>query len=181
MKVKLKNTRLAFPSLFTATRFNEQSEPKFSATLLVEKGSENDKAIQNAIKQVAKDKWGAKAESTLKKIENNPNKYAYKDGDDTDYDGFAGHMAIRASNKARPTVVNRDKSPIAESDGIVYSGCYVNAVIEVFAYDNSGAGISASLKGVQFAKDGEAFSGGGVASADEFEDISEGADAEEFM
>lgn len=181
MKVVLKNVRLAFPSLFTASRFNEQSEPKFSATLLVEKGSDNDKAVQAAIKQVAKDKWGAKAESTLKKIEGNPNKYAYKDGDDTDYDGFENHMAIRASNKVRPTVVNKDRSPIAESDGIIYGGCYVNAIIEVFAYDNSGSGISASMKGVQFVKDGEAFSGGGVAKADEFEDISEGADADEFV
>jgi hypothetical protein len=31
--------------------------------------------------------------------------------------------------------------------------------------------------GVQFFKDGDAFSGGGVASPDDFDDISEGADA----
>lgn len=180
MKVSLKNVRLSFPSLFTASAFNEQSEPKFSATFLVEKGSDNDKAVRAAIAQVAKDKWGAKAEATLKKIENNPNKYGYRDGDDTDYDGYADHMYIRASNKVRPTVVNKDKSQLTESDGVIYSGCRVNAIIEVFAYDNSGAGISASLKGVQFAKDDQAFSGGGVASADEFEDLSESAEDFDF-
>ena len=172
MKVSLKNVRLAFPALFTASRFNDQSDPKFSASFLIEKGSENDKTIQAAIKQVAKDKWGAKAEATLKKIENNPNKYAYKDGDTADYDGYEGHMAIRASNKVRPTVVNKDRSPISESDGIVYGGCYVNAIIDIFAYENSGSGISASLGGVQFVKDGDAFGGGGVAKADDFEDMS---------
>ncbi|MDE9571706.1 ssDNA-binding protein, partial [Xenorhabdus bovienii] len=48
----------------------------------------------------------------------------------------------------------------------------------IFAYDNNGKGISASLGGVQFYRDGDAFAGGGVASVDEFDDLSEGADVD---
>lgn len=86
-------------------------------------------------------------------------------------------MSIRASNKVRVPVLGADKAPLAESDGVVYAGCYVNAIIDFFAYENSGAGISASLRGVQFVRDGDAFAGGGVASEDDFDDVSEGADA----
>ncbi|EOA7521129.1 ssDNA-binding protein, partial [Escherichia coli] len=44
-----------------------------------------------------------------------------------------------------------------------------------------GKRINASLGGVQFLRDGDAFAGGGVASADDFDDISEGADAEALI
>ncbi|MWN55950.1 ssDNA-binding protein, partial [Escherichia coli] len=62
------------------------------------------------------------------------------------------------------------------------AGCYVNAVIDIWAQDNNfGKRINASLGGVQFLRDGDAFAGGGVASADDFDDISEGADAEALI
>ena len=51
----------------------------------------------------------------------------------------------------------------------------------VYAYDNKGKGIGFSLGGVQFFKDGDAFTGGGVASTDDFDDISEGADASDLV
>jgi hypothetical protein len=48
----------------------------------------------------------------------------------------------------------------------------VNASIELWCQDNNyGKRINASLRGVQFLKDGEAFAGGGVANADEFDDL----------
>lgn len=180
-KIQLKNVRLSFADIWTARAFEEGAEPKYGATFLVEKGSENDKAIQAAIKEVAKEAWGAKADSNLAKIKGNPNKEGYRDGDTQDYDGYANNNFIRASGKVRPTIVNKNRSPLTEADGVIYSGCYVNAIIDIYAYDSKGVGISAGLKGIQFVKDGEAFSGGGVASADDFDDIEEGADAEDFV
>ena len=60
--------------------------------------------------------------------------------------------------KKRPTLVNRDKTPIVEEDGILYSGCYVNASIDVWVMDNSyGKKVLASLNAIQFVKDGEPF------------------------
>lgn len=180
-KVTLTSVRLSFADIWEARAFEEGQTPKFGASLLIVKGSENDKAIQAAIKEVAKEAWGAKADANLTKIKGNPNKEGYRDGDKTDYDGYEGCNYIRASSKQRPKIVNRDKSQLTEKDGVIYGGCYVNAIIDVYAYDNKGAGITAGLQGIQFVKDGEAFGGGKVASVDDFDDISEGIDAEEFM
>ena len=52
-----------------------------------------------------------------------------------------------------------------------YSGCYVNAVIEVWAQDNEhGKRLNARLKSVQFFKDGEAF---GAAPSNPNEDFTD--------
>ena len=70
-----------------------------------------------------------------------------------------------------------------EADGLPYSGCYVNASIELWAQDNNyGKRINASLRGVQFYRDGDAVAGGGgPASEDEFDDLAEGADADNLV
>jgi hypothetical protein len=80
-------------------------------------------------------------------------------------------------------VIDRDKSPLTAEDGKPYSGCYVNCSLELWAQDNSyGKRINAQLGGVQFFKDGDAFSGGGsAADADDFDEITEGADAESLV
>ncbi|CDL86300.1 DUF2815 family protein [Xenorhabdus cabanillasii] len=183
MDIFLKNVRLAFPDLWEATQVNGQGDLKYRSTLLIPKERKELIAnIEAAILKVATDKWGAKAAVILKTIRGNNMRFNFRDGDDKpDYDGYAGNMYISASNKARPLVIDRDRTPLTAQDGKPYSGCYVNAKISIFAYDNNGKGISASLGGVQFFLDGDAFAGGGVASVDEFDefdDLSEGADAE---
>ncbi|OMQ26881.1 DUF2815 family protein [Serratia oryzae] len=179
MKIKLANVRLAFPELFEAKQFDGEGDFKFSATFLIPKNHPANKEIEAAILSVAKAKWGAKAESILASIRGNNQKFGYRDGaEKPEYDGYEGCMYIRASNKARPLVIDRDRSPLTAADGRPYSGCYVNATITIFAYENKGKGISASLGGVQFFKDGDAFAGGGIASVDEFDEVSDGADAE---
>jgi hypothetical protein len=94
------------------------------------------------------------------------------DGDLKDYDGYANQFYIRASNQVRPTIVDRNRATITEKDGKIYSGCYVNAIVSLWAQDNKfGKRINANLRGVQFAADGEAFAGGNAARADEFEQL----------
>lgn len=170
-KVLLKGVRLSFPDLFVAKPFKPDDEPKFKGTFLIEKEDVQCKAVEAAIKEVATEKWGAKADAVLKSIRGNPNKFCYQDGDTKDYDGYAGMMALSSGSKARPLVIDRDKTQLVEADGRPYAGCYVNASVEIFAYTNSGNGIAAALKGVQFVKNGDAFGGGAPASPDEFEDL----------
>lgn len=174
MKVQLKNVRLSFPGLFEATAFKPGDELKYKATFLVPKGSQQEKEIEAAIKATLVEfpKCGAKrADAVLNQIRHNPNKFCFQDGDTKEYDGYAGMMALTAKNSARPLLIDRDKTPLTAADGKPYAGCYVNASVEIFAYDSSGIGISASLKGVQFVRDGDAFGGGAPASADEFDDL----------
>lgn len=179
MKIKLKDVRLSFPDLFDPRPFKPGDTPKFKATFLVPKDSPQIKAIEEAIATVAKAKWPKDWQKVLNGIRGNANKFCFQDGDNKSYDGYEGMMALSASNKTRPAIFDRDKTPLTKEDGKPYAGCYVNGVIEFFAYDNSGNGIAASLGGVQFLKDGEAFAGGRPASADDFDDL--GIEEEELV
>jgi len=96
------------------------------------------------------------------------------DGDaKAEYEGFEGNKFVSARAKVRPTVFDQQRQELSEADGKPYSGCYVNASIELWAQDNSfGKRINAQLRGVQFLRDGDAFAGGSrPADADEFDEI----------
>jgi hypothetical protein len=171
MKVKLSNVCLAFPDLYEARAFKPGDKPKYKATFLLPKDDPQIKTIEAAILATATEAWKDKAATTIKSIRSNPNKFCFQDGDTKEYDGYTGMLALSAGNTARPLVIDQQKNPLAPQDGKPYAGCFVNASIEFFAYDNSGKGISASLRGVQFAHDGDAFGGGTPASPDEFDDL----------
>ena len=181
MKIKLQNVRMSFPALFTPEAFKPGDALKFKATFLIEKGSEQAAAIEKAILETVRAKFGAKdAEKIIASIRGNANKFCYQDGDTKTFDGYEAMMALSAKNSTRPLVIDRDRTPLAEADGRLYAGCYVNASVEFFAYDNTGKGVSASLGGVQFVKDGDAFAGGKAASEDDF-DALDGADADDLV
>lgn len=178
-KVKLKNVRLSFPDLFEAVEYEKgDGKPRFNATFLVEPGSENDKAIRAAIQAEANEVFGKTAASMLKQFEGNSQKMCYLDGDTKEYDGYKGMWYIACHSKTRPTVLDRNKSPLVAADGRPYAGCYVNASIEIYAQNTANKGIRAGLKGVQFVEDGDAFGGGAPASPDEFDDLGVPEDAE---
>lgn len=174
MKMMLTKVRIAFPALFTAQTVMGEGKPSFSAVMIIDPKAQADliKKIEANIKQVAKDKWGAKADATLKAITAKGN-LCFRDGaDKPDYEGFEGMMYISARNPKRPIVLDTDKTPLTEEDGKPYAGCYANISIDLWAMDNQyGKRICASLCGAQFVADGEAFGGGGVASADDFDEL----------
>lgn len=179
-RIQLKNVRLSFPALWTPEAYQPGDEPKFKATFLVPKDDPQVALIEAKILAVLKEKYPQKAESIIKTTRNNPNKFCWQDGDTKTYDGYEGMMALSAKATTRPTVVGPDKAPLAASDGKPYAGCYVNASVDLFTYDNKGVGVSASLRGVQFLRDGDAFTGGGAADPDEFEEVTDGASAGDF-
>lgn len=168
--VKLKNVRLAFPDLFEAKSI-DGGKARFGAVFLIEPGSPEHKAIVKAMVEVAEAQWPKKGKDMVEKLMAG-DKTALRNGDDKeDYDGFAGMRYLSAYNHTRPTVLDRDRSPLTAQDGKPYAGCYVNASVDVWAQDNKwGKRVNAQLRGVQFASDGDAFAGG-VASDDEFEDL----------
>jgi len=82
-------------------------------------------------------------------------------------------MFVSARSKTRPTTFDGMRNTVSEADGVIYGGCYVNAIISCFAYSKGNNGLAAGLKGVQFRAPGEAFSGGGTpAGSDDFDEIS---------
>jgi hypothetical protein len=181
MKIMLKNVRLSFPALFKAEAFKPGDEPRFKATLLIPEGSAQAKQVEAAAIAALEEKFPKKGATIYKQVFGNNNKCNISDGNLAEYDGYAGMIAVSAKSKTRPLVIDADKTPLAESDGKPYAGCYVNAQIEFFGYDNSGKGVSATLKGVQFVRDGDAFSGSAPASDDDFDDLSSGADEDDEL
>ena len=173
MKIQLKNVRLSFPRLWKAEAFaGDDGKPAFSAAFLIPEADPQIKAIETVIANVANEKWGAKAAGILKALEVG-GKTCFRSGDTKpDTEGYEGHYFVAARAYTRPLILDRDKSILTEADGRPYGGAYVNASIEIYAQDNTwGKRINASLRGVQFVRDGEAFAGGAPASPDEFEEV----------
>jgi hypothetical protein len=174
MRVAIKNVRLAFPALFQPKTVNGEGDPAYSATFLLDpvEHKANIEILWHAIAAVAKEKWGAKGEQVLKGLIAS-GKVCLRSGDEkSEYDGFEGKMALSTRSKSRPLVVDRDKSPLVESDGRPYGGCYVNAQVDIWAQENQfGKRINGQVAGVQFVRDGDSFGGGRPASADDFDAV----------
>jgi len=162
-RIRINNARLSFPSLFKKASFDGK-EGKYEVSLLFPKtDTKTYETIIAAIEEAKKDS----------KVKAGSDKYFIKDGDNIDYDGYEGMWVVKASNMKRPIVINKDKTPITEEDGIVYAGCYVNAIIESWVQNNNyGKRVNANLLGIQFVKDGDAFGDGAkVADVDDFEEL----------
>lgn len=171
-KIKMQAARLSFPSLFNTAKFGGEDTGKYEATFVLDKVEHADTiaSIKAQIDRLMKEELKSKIPS---------DKLCLKDGDEMGRPEFEGKYTIKASTKKRPLVINRDKSAIGESDNIVYAGCYVNAIVSLWAQNNTwGRRINAQLDGVQFCRDGEPFGDGGV-SVDEF-DVFGGDDTDDF-
>ena len=162
MKIVLKNARLSFPSLFQTETYNGTDTEKYAATLLIDKNDPQVATIKDAMKAVATEKFGNNMPKSLKSC--------LQDGDEKEYDGYAGCIAIKATTKRRPVVIDGQKTPIIEEDDKIYAGCYVNASIDLWCMDNQyGKRVLASLNGVQFAADGDAFGNSSTSALSDFD------------
>lgn len=175
-KIRLNNVRLSFPNLFTATTVGTDDKAAFNAAFLIDPSDPQINALKEAFKAAANEKWGAKGAQMLAAIEK-ADKVCLHDGAMKPYEGYEGMLFISARNPVRPLVLDANKAPLSEQDGRPYSGCYVNASLEIWAQDNKyGKRINATLLGVQFARDGEAFTGSRTGDAGDFDDVSSDED-----
>lgn len=173
-KVVLKNVRLSFPKLWrpdVGQRDDGTQSRKYKAAFLIDKKRQAKliAEIEDRIEDALEEKFG----SNIPKLK--PDKFCLRDGDQEEYDGYEGMMYVSASNSKKPPIVGRNKEPLTEDDGKPYAGCYVNAVIHIWAQnseaDKGGKRVNASLEAVQFVKDGEAFGAPAVDVDKEFEDL----------
>jgi hypothetical protein len=174
MRIMVKNARLLYgAALFTPQRGPEGTgEPKHSGTFAFPKDHPAVAAIKKGFEQVSKEKWGAKAVEVYTMLKAG-DRLCLHDGDaKADKEGYKGNQYIAASNKLRPLIIDQLKQPLDANSGKPYSGCFVNFEIELWAQDNKfGKRINATLRGVQFVRDGARLAGGGVSNADDYEAI----------
>lgn len=174
MKILLKNVRLAFPAIWTPYKGKgQEGAGKFNLKAILPKDHPQLKELEAAMVALAKEKWGVKWEATLKAIKVADKTFLHDGDAKPEWEGFEGNLYVAASNKVRPTVFDGLRNPLTEADGVVYSGCMVNVNFEPWAQDNDyGKRINGTLRGLQFAGDNDAFSGGGTpADADDFDEL----------
>ena len=180
MKIHLRDVRLLYAAaLFEPQRGpNGEGDLKHSATFGFPPTHPAHQALKEGFRKVAEEKWGAKAAETFAALKAGDRLCLHDGAAKADKEGYAGNMYVSANNNLKPLIIDGLKQPLTANTGKPYSGCYVNATIELWAQDNRfGKRINANLMGVQFLRDGQRLSGGGVASADDFEAIPEAAEA----
>jgi hypothetical protein len=180
MKLTLKNVRMRYGDLFEPRAY-EDGEPKYSVTLLIPKGSEQDNAIQAVIEESGKDAFGKDWKTVHASIKGNNMKYCYRDGDLSGKEEMAGHMVLVAKNVKRPKVyIPNEEEPLVEDDGTFYRGCRIHAIVDIYAFSKR-KGVFATLEGVKFYKEDEAFVGSSApVKASDFDDLSLEEDDLEF-
>jgi hypothetical protein len=170
--VMLKNVRLGFPALFQPRGFGNETDPEkmtYGCICMIDKESDIGKANIAAMTEAMKVAYNEQWPTGGPKLQ--PDKLCMKDGDDTDVETNHGHKLVSARNKRRPMVVDRDKTPLQESDGKIYGGMYANVLVRCWAQDSSwGKRINCSLEAVQFVEHGEPF-GAPPVSPDVFPDL----------
>lgn len=168
--IVLTDVRLSYTHLYEPYASQPGQEPKYSATVLVPKSSNQRGKIDAAIAaatQKAQEKYG-KAFPPQPKV-------SVHDGDGTrpsDGQPFGdeckGCWVFTASSKERPKVVDLQLQPILDSTEI-YSGMYANVGVTFFGYNapqNKGVGVG--LENIQKIRDGEPLGGGRAAIEDDF-------------
>lgn len=187
-KVVLTKWRIAFPDIFRAKVFgaDANAKPSYSALLIADPATQaaEIEKVKAAIREVATAQWKDKAAQMLQVLSGKQD-LCLRSGDlKPEYDGFAGMMYLstrRREADGPPLVVDQRRNPVSESSGVIYSGCYVNAIIDIWPQDNNwGKRINAQLQGVQFAGDGERFSGGGTAKPEEFDVLEDAGNANDL-
>lgn len=183
--VILKNVRLSFAALDEPEeQRNDDGEVtghRYKANFLISKDDDDKDAVAN----LAKIKAGAKEAKIAEYGEDvknwpkyQPHRLCLRDGDMETWDGYEGHFYLSAARNAEkdgpPTVLTprKDKDgkwirPMPGDAQYPYSGCYVNAIVRIWAQDNKhGKRINGALESVQFLRDGDAFGRGRVNADD---------------
>lgn len=187
MRLVIKNVRVSFiNALWTPKGIaNVPDSPvRYSCNFIIPKDHPQVEEIKRAQEIVAKEKWGTNAAKILRSCLADRGKHVLRDGDSVTYDGYEGNYYISANARVpqKPAVRDRDgKTEIAEEDGKLYSGCYVNAHIDIYATDKGGSKLCCGLVAVQFVKRGEPLGNGGTRVKDsDFEVIQDEEEEEEL-
>lgn len=156
-KVLTGRCRLSYAHLFEPVAMEDGGQKFYSCALLIPKSDtitlKKIKAAIEAAKENGKGIFGGKIPSNLK--------LPLRDGDaeKPDDETYAGHYWINVKSKQKPGLVDKEKNEILDPADL-YSGCYVRATINAFAFAKSGnKGIGFGLNNMQKLSDGEALSG----------------------
>lgn len=176
VEVYLEDVRLSHPHLFEAVRYkkDKNSKPRFTAVFMLDK--KKHRALIEEIEDGIDEIRNGMFDGRKLKADN----ICLTDGDDTDKPEYQGHMILRAaaSEDRPPETLGRDKRPVGPKDRKLYGGCYVNAIVRLYGYDEYADQVNCGLEAVQHFRKGESF-GAGPADTSKFKDYGEDDDEDE--
>lgn len=163
-KVITGEVRFSYLNVWEPKKIDDDSEPKYSVSLLIPKSdTATIKAINKAVeaaKQNGITKFGGKIPAKLK--------LPLRDGDEDREDDpiYADHYFINATCKTQPGLVYKNGQRIIDSTEL-YSGCYGRASVTFYAFNTSGnRGIACGLNNLMKTRDGEPLGGRSKAEDD---------------
>lgn len=184
-KIMLRNVRLSYEHIFKPTAFDDSQDAKYSATFIIPKDHPDLPAVKRAYFEAGKEAfasdfvgnaWPRGFTCSLKDADVEVNSLGEVLAEKNP--AYKGCYILEANSTRRPVVFDRRKAAVAEEDGIIYAGCYVNASLAAagYTYGKVKRGVKCYLNGVQFVKDGERF---GADASDDFDALD--GDVDDFM
>lgn len=193
IRVKIEKARLSFPNLKEPQApEGSTSGPRYNANFLIVAKSKNHKKLHDAEKAIEADPkalkiWGGRVPKKNFATGINigeESTFVNDEGEEVIRDGYEGMVYVnaKATPDYPPQLVDRHRRQVQRDDAeeVFYAGCYVNAVLEPYAYNKAGnQGVSWGLLAIQFDSDGERFGGTGIDVDDYFDDIPDGDAADD--
>lgn len=148
--------RFSYANVWEPRAMDENSEPKYSVSILIPKKDKVTlKKIKDAIeaaKEQGKSKWGGKIPGGLK--------LPLRDGDTDKPDNpeYEDCMFLTASSSQRPGIIDAQMNDILDKDEF-YSGCYGRASLNFYAFAVGSKGVAVGLNNLQKLKDGDNLTG----------------------
>lgn len=164
--------RASFANVHEAKAAFEGQDEKYSVVMLFPEKTSLKETLQRCAHNAGVEKFGADKTKWPKNL-----MMPFKDGNEKQqWEGYPGHIAVTASSKQRPGIVDADLQDLISKEDF-YSGCYARATVIAFAWSKMGKnGISFSLQNLQKLRDGKRFSGRKQASED-FDKVANTADS----
>lgn len=197
-EIMLKGVTLSFPALFAPKQYENKNKDgtvsysySYEANLILDENHPQVQEIKDAIRGAIAEKWPSNPPTI--EVARRPLRSGMIEDPDTGekkarWDGYDGKLFVSASRKVdsqnapNPVqLIDGQRGPdgkfirLKESDGKLYAGAKVNAIIRIYAYDGSKHGnphrINASIEAVQFAGHGQAFGAKPVDADSAFDEV----------
>jgi len=176
--ILISNIRMVYPSIFEKNVY-KGVEGKYMATFLLPKTDVKQKKmidehiarkLQSAGFSVDRDKRFITDGDLKNEGKAEPNEL---------HDGM---WIIKASSNNRPQTFDRKRNPVTKEDDVLYSGCYVNLVLDCWIQNNTyGKRANANLCGIQFFRHGEVVTSGMIDTTNKFQELAEYDDGNDII
>lgn len=171
-KLKTPEARASYAKVFKPELNDLNGKMEYSIVALFPFGKNDPrlKELKEAAKAAIVKKWGPDKEKWPSNMKSPFRDQGERKKEGKLPDGYVeGNIFMTIKSDTKPGIVDRNVDTITEDSGDFYSGCWFNASVRAYAYDNKGnKGVAFGLGNIQKVRDDDAF-GGFAKAEDEFD------------